>query len=622
MDVELLEVRDFLAGVPPFDALPREALDRLPRALSIRYLRRGSAFPPEDAGGAFLYLVRQGAIELRNERDVLVAKYGEGDLHGAACGDDSAAARRGFAVEDTLLYLLPCSVLESLRAEHRAFAQHFASSFRDRLRRWVEALPVAPALGGGLLAVSVGSLVAREPAQVGPDTSIEDAARVMARERISSLLVVREGRIEGIVTDRDLRRRCLAAGVPPTRAVREIMTAEVRTIAPEAAAFEALLAMARLGIHHLPVVSGERVLGVVTTTDLVRHESANPAYLATGIRRSRSVAELAQASARIPELQVQLVAAGVGPRNLGQAVGALVDAVTQRLVDLALAEELGPAPVPWAWIACGSLARHEQTAVSDQDNALLLSDDYDPAADGAWFETLARFVNDGLATCGFPRCPGDVMASNPMWRQPVSGWRNHFDGWIDEPQAKALMHASIFFDMRAVTGDAALLSSLEEHVRRRARASEVFLARLAANALGHRAPLGFFREFVVARGGEHEDTLDLKHDGLLPIIDLARLYALASGSAALGTVERLRDAAERHALSRAGAEDLEQAFDLVAALRARHQAAQVKRGLAPDSRLRPDELSRAERARLKDAFAAIRHHQEALATMYRARSFL
>jgi CBS domain-containing protein len=314
-----------------------------------------------------------------------------------------------------------------------------------------------------------------------------------------------------------------------------------------------------------------------------------------------------------------MVAAGATPRHLGRAVGAVVDALTRRLVQLAEAE-LGPAPCPFAWLAFGSQARHEQSVLSDQDNGLLLSDD--GAGHEAWFERLARFVNDGLDACGFARCPGDVMASNPMWRQPLRGWRHHFDGWIGRPETKALMHASIFFDLRAAAGDESLAAALQAHFLAKLRGNEVFLALLAANAIRHPPPLGFFRGFVLVRGDEHAETLDLKRGGMMPIIELARIHALAAGSSALGTVERLREAAERRTLSRDGAEDLEDALAFVSTLRARHQAEQIKRGLPPDNHVRPDELSPLERSQLKDAFGVIRRQQEALAQIYRARSIV
>jgi CBS domain-containing protein len=615
MEVELKQVRDFLAGYPPFDELPSEVLDGLPRSLSIRYLRRGRAFPPEDADESYVYVVRQGSLELRNERDELVAKFAEGDTFGSPCtGALDPGPLKGWAVEDTLLYLLPCARFRELRAEHPTFDLHFTQLVRDKLRRAVEALQPAGVPGGSFMTAEVRSLVGRPPVHVTPDTALRDAALKMTQERVSAILVMQDGELRGIVTDRDLRARCVAENVPALRPVREIMTVGVHTIAADALAFQAMLIMMRLGLHHLPVMDRGAVLGVLSTTDLVRQQSAHPVYLVALIRRGESVPDLVRASSRIPELQVQMVAAGTTPRHLGLAVGVIADAVTGRLLELAEAE-LGPPPCPYAWLAFGSQARHEQTALSDQDNGLLLAEP-GPEHDG-YFAALARFVNDGLAACGFSPCPGGVMASNTTWRQPLRGWRRHFESWIERPEPKALMHASIFFDMRSVAGDESLARELQACVNHMLEGREAFLAHLVANAAQHRPPLGFFRNFVLAHGGEHAETFDAKRGGVLPIVELARIHALAVGSTALETVERLRDAADRQGLSRTGADDLEHALAFVGALRARHQADQVKQGLPPDNHVRPGELSLLERSQLKDAFAVIRRHQEVLGQLYR-----
>jgi len=344
---------------------------------------------------------------------------------------------------------------------------------------------------------------------------------------------------------------------------------------------------------------------------------ADSVGLVSAVGAAGSVAALRQAAARLPELQIRMVASGATPRDLGLAVTAVTDAVTRRLLEAAEAD-LGPPPVPYAWLACGSQARREQTVLSDQDNALLLSDEAGDAHD-AWFAALARRVNDGLDACGFPLCPGESMARNPEWRRTGRGWREHFDSWIERPSRWAMMRANIFLDLRAVAGDATLLAPVLEHVRRKVEGSVVFVAHLTANSLQERPPLGIFRRLVVDRGGEHPATVDLKSGGILPVVKLARIHALAAGADALGTVDRLRAAAERGSLSRSGAADLEDAFGFVSAMRARHQAELLGRGLALDNRVRPGDLPPAERAQLRDAFAAIARQQARVAEIYRAR---
>jgi len=609
---ELRDIRDFLRRHPPFSALPEPALERLPGRISIRYLRRGSEFPPGSADPACFYLLRKGAVELRDETGALLEKLAEGDsLDAGVAAGGSEPALIGVTVEDTLVYVLQGSVLEELRRDHPAFAAGFERSVAERLRRARESALQEPRTGGNLLQLQVADLVTRAPVGAPPDLSLREAAALMTRERVSSLLVIADDHLQGIVTDRDLRSRCIAAGLDGTARLRDVMTPEPHTIARDASAFEALMVMSRLRIHHLPVVDAAGVHGMISTHDLLRAQSTNPLYLADRVGRCDSVAELRDASAEARELHVQLVAANATARQLGQAVTSVCDAVTRRLIELQILR-LGAPPVPFAWVATGSQGRGELTVRSDQDNAILLDDRYDEARHGDYFAALARAVNDGLDACGYVRCPGDVMASNDRWRQPVAAWRRYFMEWVAHTDHKAATLAANFFDMRTVWGEEGLRHSLMLEVAPRAAGHAVFHAYLAAHALGNQPPLGFFRNFVLVRSGEHEGTVDLKAHGLLPIVDLARVYAIASGVESVGTLQRLRDASGRGGLTPEGAEALQEAFEFIWTLRARHQAGQLRRNLEVDNFVAPEALSAHERRHLKDAFAAIATMQRAV----------
>ncbi len=612
MQIELIEIREFLAVQPPFDALPDDVLDRLPAMLSVRYLRRGTPVPLDEAGGD-LYIIRQGAIEVRDRSGELIDILGEGELLSGACEeDDAASTMSAITSEDTLAYLLPCTQLGSLRASYAEFARHFDATLTERLKRAIEKL--RESRGSALLTVPVGSLVKRPPVFVEPHTSIRDAAARMNDEGVSSLLVMNGDQLVGLLTDRDLRSRCVAEGLETTHPVADIMTAQVHTISPTMLGFEALMRMTRLNVHHLPVLDGQRLIGMVSTTDLVRHESANAVYLAGDVSKAGSIDALVEISRKLPELQIQLTLAGASAQHVGEAVSTVNDAITRRLLELA-EQRLGRPPVDYAWVTGGSHARREQTSHSDQDNALILSDTV-TARDDEYFAALARFVNDGLNACGFVYCPGEVMASNPKWRQPQSQWRRYFDTWINEPEPMALMLSSVFFDLRVVHGDASLLINLQRENLEKSRTNGIFLAHMVSNALKHRPPLGFFRNIVLIHGGEHDKTFDIKLRGIVPLVDLARVYSLAEGLDETNTIGRLRAATGTQVLSAEGARNLEDAYEFIATLRIQHQVHQLRAGGKPDNYLSPGELSALERSRLKDAFGIIATMQLTLRQRY------
>lgn len=615
MNVELSEIRDFLAAVPPFDQLSEEDLDRLPKEVAIRYLRRGTSLPPSDLDSPYFMVVRTGAIELRNENDELVSKFAEGELYTAACRPEGTEATlKATVVEDSLVYMIDCDRVQTLRQSNPAFDTYFSHSRRERLRQALDALQDTRTSASGLTRVPVRDLVHGQATTIDPNTTIQAAAQAMTAERVSSLLVVRDSKLEGIITDHDLRSRCIAQGMTYDRPISEIMTRDVLHMESDTPAFEALITMTRRDIHHLPVLDHGKILGVVSTTDLIRFQSTHAVYLARDVRRCETIEALAQLSTKLPELHVQLVASGITAHQIGQAVTSVTDAITVRLIECAMSK-IGEPPVPFTWLAVGSQARREHTIHSDQDSALLISDELS-GADSDYFERLTGLVGEGLERCGFPKCAGGVMASNPQWRQPLEVWRSYFKRWISHPDSKAAMLASNFFDSRPVYGDEAPFESLHGEAISAAKDNKVFIAYMAANAVKHRPPLGFFRNFVLIDEGDHAKTLDLKLRGIMPIVDLARVFALSAGVAEVETVERLRAAGRTAALSQEAAINLEDALAFIATLRARHQSGQVKRGEAPDNYIHPDKLSPLERNHLKDAFEVIANMQKVLSQRY------
>ena len=562
-----------------------------------------------------LWLLAEGRVALRDTREGrgelelaldAVEWFGAGVHDDAELADWEASAATACAVgRIALLDLVPlCTAHPRLRLVLHVPSEGAVAAAGDG----------EPHLS--LLNTPLRAMLRREPVTASPDISVAEAARCMSERRVSSLPLVKDGHLFGLVTDRDLRNRALAAGLDPATPVIDIATVAPLTAPIDAPAFSALLLMARHNIHHVPVMDGARVAGMITATDVTEQHSTSAVYLAGEIHKQTTVEGLAAAAVRVRELQRRLAAAQASAHSTGQIVTTITDALTSRLLHLAEAR-LGPPPVDYAWVAAGSQARMEQTAKSDQDNCLVIDDAYDAAAHGAYFESLANFVNDGLNACGYVYCPGEMMARTAEWRQPRRRWREYFHQWVDEPEPKALMLTCVFFDLRVVHGSAELLAELRREVLRHTRGNSIFLAYMVGNALDHRPPLGLFGGISTVRHGERRDAVDLKHGGLVPIVDLARIYALAGAHEAVNTQERLAAAAQGGELSAQSAHDLRDALEFMAGLRIQHQARQIARGEAPDNMLSLTELSNFERDQLKRAFGVVQMLQTLLSQRWR-----
>ncbi|MBY5935671.1 CBS domain-containing protein [Tateyamaria omphalii] len=456
-----------------------------------------------------------------------------------------------------------------------------------------------------LTVLPVDQLMTRDPVICAPGETIRAAAELMAARRISSVCIVDAEGFRGIVTVRDINAKVVAGGMSPDVPVERVMTPAPLTLPPDALGLDVLHMMMERHIGHVPIVEGEQLVGIVTQTDLTRFQALSSAELVRSVAEASDVAAMTEVTGRIPGLLAQLVGAGTRHDGVTRLITDIADTVTRRLLTMA-EEELGAPPVPYLWLACGSQGRREQTGVSDQDNCLILSDDVSDA-DMPYFAKLAQIVSDGLHACGYVYCPGDMMATNPRWCQPLSKWRAYFDGWIAKPNPEAQMLASVMFDLRAIGGDETLFADLQKDTLAKAAGNSIFVAHLIANSLKHAPPLGLFNRLP-------RTPLDLKHSGVVPVVDLGRVYALQGQVTAVNTRARLEAALETGALSPGGGADLIDAYDMIATTRLRRQARQIREGEAPGNTLPPDVLSGFERSHLREAFVVVKTMQSALGT--------
>ncbi len=616
MSIELDEVHDFLAAHEPFMRLPDEELHHLPRVAVIRYVRRGETILHLGAPNDQLHIIRSGAIDVIDKDGLLLDRRDTGSSFGYSTlvGENSSRYTMT-AVEDTLLIEIPREEFTAL-AERNPDLNRFYASQSRRVRS--AAAELRKDTSSDVLRTKLGDFKIPDPAGTSPRTSIRDAARQMEEANVSSLLIMDNGALRGIITDRDLRGRVVATGLDISLPVSEVMTPHPRTVASDNLAFEAMLFMAELSIHHLPVVDNGQVTGIVTTPDIMRLLRHDPIYLTADLSRRNSPEEMSDAYRRASEVAVRFIERGASAEETAAIMTIAADSLARRL--LAIAEErFGPPPVPYAFVVLGSQGRREMGLASDQDNAMVLSDDYDEAEHGQYFADLADFVCQSLDMAGQVLCPGDMMASNPQWRQTVSQWEDTFHSWVTAPNADALLHAQTFFDFRAIHGDLALGERVHAAAVQMGHGATRLHAHLATLAVHREPPLTFFRGLVVDRSGDYANTLNVKKGGTAGIVQMARLFAVSAGIEAVGTRQRLAQAAGE-TVSEPGARDLLDAFEYLRAITFRHQAAQLRAGETPDYNIDPKQLGKLDRDHLRDGFQIIKNMQNALANRYPVRS--
>ncbi len=609
------ETQGFLRRVHPLDLLPEEDLEALIQETTLEYFPRDVHILSQgETPAEHLYLVKKGGVrvtvapEARQRQDraadgedgIVIDDRSEEDYFGLISVITGEAPRATVvALEDTICYLVPkaglLAVLERNPAVNERLLKSYLVHFVDRTFVETRKRYAGSSFGQqALLGTRLDSIVRREPVTASVATSIREAARRMAEHRISSIIVVDEdGEPAGIVTDRDLREKVVAAGRDLGLGLGVFMSSPLIGIEGGEHCFEALLEMMRRGVHHLAVLDQGRLAGVVTHHDLMVLQGASPAVLVKELAKIRSLDDLGKTAARLRKTVSTLVREGAAPRDVSRTITELAERYVNRIVDLRELDQGGP-PLPYSLFLLGDAGRRELLL----DGRLLLGAATESTGDphtrertDEYFTGLRELLGEARRATG-----GVVDARLPAERvKSFSDWRGAFEEWAAEPPPD--LEAGAFLDLRPIRGDARALEALRRILVRRGGGG--LLRRLIADTVANRPPIGFFRRFVVAKSGEHRNELDLCRKGIRPLVDTARILALEQDVEAISTRDRLEQLGTG---SLPHGEKIERALDYVASLLLHHQLARTDGGAEPDSFVEPGALAPAERKTLKEAF--------------------
>jgi CBS domain-containing protein len=558
LDAGLSEIARFLAQRPPFDALAPDELAEVAAHAAIEFHPRGAVILSEDSGPVtVLRVIHSGGVDVAHDGRLLDL-LGPGDAFGhAAMLSGLPPGFEARAAEDTLCYRIPVEVARPLldQARRRELSVGQAEAFYQ----------------------PVGKLIRTPTVTCRPSENIGVVAQRMTRSGANAAIVELDasGGI-GIITDRDLRTRVLAAG--RTGAVRAdaVMTTPVYTVSPDRLGGEVLYEMLERGVRHAPVVSDRgRLVGVLEAVDLYGAQPRSWFGARRAIERVRTLDALSQAAARLPELMLDLHHSSVPALELAPVLSALVDALTRRALELVTAAA-DPLPDGVLWVALGSLARRELTPASIKRGAIVHVAGEPPPVQ--WLEA----ARDATTRCGIV---GPVIARD------AAAWTA--DAGSDE------LALSVLADRRVLWG-----TPVEPLPVATGPDREALLRALAEQAFAPTLPTGFDTEAVLTAEGRYS-RLNIREAAIVPIAALARWAAVRAGADGGSTPERLRVAADDGVLTADQAVTLTEAFELALELRIGHQLEQVEAGQAPDDLLDAAAMSPLTRGRLRDVFRAV-----------------
>ncbi len=599
MSVVPQQVTDFLKTSAPFDQLNEEEMIHLAKQASLIYLTADNTETLLKENEGRLFLIQNGQFSVK-DAEQSERHLSEGDYFGYPKLLDNIDYPLSVKVDKPgLVYCFTAA------AFHRVLSFPAIADFFHGTRTGALQNQAVVESNSMWLYKALHEVIEHEPVQAAESVSIQQAAQIMSENKVSSLLITRDEKLVGIVTDRDLRNRVVAKGADISLSVADIMTATPAMIHQYRTMFDAMALMSERNIHHLPVVdrNSRKPLGMITASDIVRHQRGNVLYIIGELSKADNLYELTRLSWQMPHYFATHAKRPGDFDIAGKVLSQATDIMTRKLIHY-YQREHGPAPLRYSWVVYGSQAREDQTMGSDQDNGLLLeTTPSDSQAD--YFAGMADYVCNGLAKCGIKLCDGNIMASNPELRLSLAQAEKEAGEWVRQPTPTAIMHFNIFLDARCAAGDAELFRKMQL-VRAPLLKQKMFLAALARHNNDIPVPLSMFQKFVYEKGYEEKDVIDLKVKAIAIINNLARIYALANGLTMPSTLARLAALPSGSGLSTKDAQNLRDIWLFLNRLRWRHQLS----GNVTDNRVSVSSLSSIEKHQLKAAFKAIDRAQQ------------
>ena len=594
------QVEDFLNTSAPFDVLDKEQKLELVKHTELIYLTADNVGDLQK-GKSSLFLIQNGQFSVQDS-DAPLRHLSEGDYFGYT----NIMEKRNFSLSISvdspgLVYCFEASAVIPL------FELPAIRNFFDGLRNNALQNHAISDSNSMWLYKGLEDVINKSPVSVDVETSITVAAQIMTNQKVSSLLVTREDKLIGIITDRDLRSRVVAASLDTHLPVSQIMTTNPAQITENRTLFDALALMTERNIHHLPVIDQQTLvpLGMVTASDIIRHQRGNVLFIIGELSKAENLYELTRLSWQLPHY-FSAHAKKAGDYDIaGKILSQATDIMTRKLIGF-FQQANGKAPMMFAWLVYGSQAREDQTMGSDQDNGLLLAE-RPSEAQAEYFAKMADYVCNGLAKCGIKLCDGNIMASNSKLRLSLEDAIEEAKRWVKAPTKDAIMHFNIFLDVRCAAGDISLFKQLQRQ-RAPLMQQNMFLAALTRNSNEISVPLSMFQKFIYEKGRREKDVIDLKTRAVALINNIARIYALADGVTLPNTLARLDALSENSQLSKRDATNLRDIWLFLNRLRWRHQL----ENKVTDNRVSVSSLSSIEKHQLKAAFKAIERTNQAM----------
>ena len=592
----------FNFAASPFDSLTQQEQRLVRNHVDVVYFRAGEVILDVGTAPTHLFVVIKGYVA-QFDGEEQAATYGPDDCfdgRGLVAGKSSS---RFVAAEEVVAYALAHATVQELIAANATFGALLFSDIGAKLSAAGQRQS-----GNELQALNmarVDQAFVRPAHMVDAATDIVSVVKVFQHERTTNVLVqdaaTQPPRL-GIFTTNALQRAILSGRPLEQIPVGELSNWSLISVRPSDQVGDALAIMLRHHIHRVVVADGERIHGVLEALDVFSFLSNHSMLITLRINDAANIDELAEAAAQLTGMIGRQFRSGT---RVG-LIARMVQDLNARLFDRAW-HLIAPAELVAnsCLFVMGSEGRGEQLLKTDQDNGLVLRDGYAPPAD---LPGICERFSDALARFGYPPCPGGIMVSNPAWRMSAADFAQTARRWLAMPEADSLMNLAIFMDAHAVSGDARLLDAVKASLMQMATDSDALLARFASAIDAFGGSVGWWNRLL----GDAGERLNLKKEGIFPLVHGVRSLALAGRLDATGTVERIEALVQRGDLSADMGRELTESLHFFMSLKLKAGLAELDRQQPVSGAVDAKALSSFERDLLKDTLGVVKRFKAQL----------
>ena len=593
------EQKKFISNIHPFNNLNTFELDDLVEDLDIVYFKANSIVQAQDSNPEFLYFVLKGLIQEINDDEVL-SVYSKGEIFDSVSLIKNHSKNSFVAIEESICYALKKERFMQILSSNQQLENYFFQSISDKLNNNI--LNEKNKDMANIMIAKVKDAKVHKAVVVDTNKTIYEAAKIIKQEKIPTLLLKDENGEMYIVTDSDFRQKVILNRMDYDDLVVKIASKGLIYINEDDFLFNAQLQMAKHGLKRVVVKNDDdEIVGILDQISLSSFFATNTFAVSNQIINAETLDELKEASHSFIKIIKSLNAKGVKIEFISKLINQLNKKLLDKLYKILAPKELiGKSCL----VVMGSEGRAEQILRTDQDNALIISDDCSISE-----EKLREFTHlftETLVDFGFPRCEGNIMVSNPYWCRSQSDFKELIYEWVNSPSGDNFMNIAIFYDALCVSGDIEIIKELKNYLFKISSNSQSFYTNFARVINSFDVPLGFFDGFVFnSKDEKHKDEIDIKRGGIFIIVQGIRSLSIQNRVLNTNTIKRINSLKELKVLDDESAKELIMAFNILNSLKLKASLEKLDKKEKIDNFVNPNRLTIMEKDLLKESFKIV-----------------